>query len=579
MASQALACASTGTPGSFNAQATSRMRRGSVGHSAMCSNILGTSRTTQRCFMRRKEKRRISFTVDCAATTQKSSKSSALVVQNDRRRGDWPDILASLSSAGSKLVQNVAKSGSQASNIFASSSREALQRLVGSLMTDICGMKVDIRGDLEILGGKALVLNDVKVGEEMYVNHIFLRAQLEPLLAVLKSWRDTPVGSEAPPIFVQSITVRGVKCKAVDVHGIMRAYSIFRDAPGSISIGRLSLANVQAEMSYHDEDLGEPVESEVLYGVDGKEQMGGARSVFIRRMEFKGFASRMSLADMSASIATYCEKGGANAGKAMELEDLPPIALLREPSPGGDGDFRETYQTPPVPESKTDAMKKKLKDRGLNLLNQVKSGKGLDILPERARVWVPPAVSDQINNQLQTTVQNLAPVVQGRVAGLVAESVNYLGGAVNLGDAAVDTWRAAAGTEAMIDMGLVLALLAQGLPRWFLSREGGRLMVKMVESGVAAALLTQGNLIKIMVDKRLLERMLELGLLERVLVRGDLTKQLIHQGVLRDILELEIIDAMVKPENVPVLYQLLDGEMLEVMVSTNILSALKVHSG
>jgi len=283
-------------------------------------------------------------------------------------------------------------------------------------MTDICGMKVDIRGDLEILGGKALVLNDVKVGEEMYVNHIFLRAQLEPLLAVLKSWRDTPVGSEAPPIFVQSITVRGVKCKAVDVHGIMRAYSIFRDAPGSISIGRLSLANVQAEMSYHDEDLGEPVESEVLYGVDGKEQMGGARSVFIRRMEFKGFASRMSLADMSASIATYCEKGGANAGKAMELEDLPPIALLREPSPGGDGDFRETYQTPPVPESKTDAMKKKLKDRGLNLLNQVKSGKGLDILPERARVWVPPAVSDQINNQLQTTVQNLAPVVQGRVA-------------------------------------------------------------------------------------------------------------------------------------------------------------------
>ena len=84
--------------------------------------------------------------------------------------------------------------------------------------------------------------------------------------------------------------------------------------------------------------------------------------------------------------------------------------------------------------------------------------------------------------------------------------------------------------------------------------------------------------LQIMVDKRLLERMLELGLLERVLVRGDLTKQLIHQGVLRDILELEIIDAMVKPENVPVLYQLLDGEMLEVMVSTNILRALKVHA-
>eukprot|EP00976_Prorocentrum_cordatum_P102992 1193282-Prorocentrum_minimum.AAC.5 len=105
----------------------------------------------------------------------------------------------------------------------------------------------------------------------------------EPLLAVLNSWRDTPPGSEAPPIFVQSITVRGVKCKAVDVHGILRAYSIFNDAPGAISIGRLSLANVQAEMCYHDDKLGEPGESEVLYGVDGKEQVdltdGGAPAV------------------------------------------------------------------------------------------------------------------------------------------------------------------------------------------------------------------------------------------------------------------------------------------------------------
>eukprot|EP00976_Prorocentrum_cordatum_P076411 1182294-Prorocentrum_minimum.AAC.2 len=40
---------------------------------------------------------------------------------------------------------------------------------------------------------------------------------------------------------------------------------------------------------------------------------------------------------------------------------------------------------------------------------------------------------------------------------------------------------------------------AQGLPRWFLSRQGGRLMIKMVETGVAAALLTQGNLIKVRV--------------------------------------------------------------------------------
>jgi hypothetical protein len=52
-------------------------------------------------------------------------------------------------------------------------------------------------------------------------------------------------------------------------------------------------------------------------------------------------------------------------------------------------------------------------------------------------------------------------LVEGSIAGRLAESLQSLGTAVNLGDAAIDTWRAAAGTEALIDAGLVLALLAQ----------------------------------------------------------------------------------------------------------------------
>jgi hypothetical protein len=69
--------------------------------------------------------------------------------------------------------------------------------------------------------------------------------------------------------------------------------------------------------------------------------------------------------------------------------------------------------------------------------------------------------------------------------------------ALDLGGAGLDTLRAAAGTEAVLDTGLVLALLAQGLPRWFLSRDGASLLLKMVETGIAAELLKQGNLIKV----------------------------------------------------------------------------------
>jgi len=78
-----------------------------------------------------------------------------------------------------------------------------------------------------------------------------------------------------------------------------------------------------------------------------------------------------------------------------------------------------------------------------------------------------------------------------------------------------------------------------------------------------------------MVDTRLLERMLELNLLDSVMTRGDLTKKLISQGILRDMLELGIIEAMVKPACVPVLFQLLEGELLQVVVECNILYGIK----
>eukprot|EP00976_Prorocentrum_cordatum_P102994 1193282-Prorocentrum_minimum.AAC.7 len=83
-----------------------------------------------------------------------------------------------------------------------------------------------------------------------------------------------------------------------------------------------------------------------------------------------------------------------------------------------DAKFKGTFEPPPLHESKKEAFKRKFKANGLTLFNQVKSGKGLDILPEKARLWVPPVVTDRVNSGLQTTVQNLAPVVQGRMAEL-----------------------------------------------------------------------------------------------------------------------------------------------------------------
>lgn len=133
---------------------------------------------------------RSSFSVRCVATHKNDSRNAltnpepsdssngAVVVANRRKPKQRSELLSSLSSAGRSLLLNVIQSGSNASSALSSSSREALQKLVGGLMSDIVGMRVDIRGDLRILGGNALMLYDVKIGDEMYVKKILLRAQL-----------------------------------------------------------------------------------------------------------------------------------------------------------------------------------------------------------------------------------------------------------------------------------------------------------------------------------------------------------------------------------------------------------------
>lgn len=64
----------------------------------------------------------------------------------------------------------------------------------------------------------------------------------------------------------------------------------------------------------------------------------------------------------------------------------------------------------------------------------------------------------------------MAPILEGNFTHMIVQGATMLNSAVDLGSAGVDTFRAAAGTEAIIDAGLVLALIAQvsahGHVRW-----------------------------------------------------------------------------------------------------------------
>lgn len=87
-----------------------------------------------------------------------------------------------------RQAKRTIKSGIKSRLFVANKSSNAIKGLVSGLITDVCGVNVEIRGACRVLGN-GLLLNDMKIGTDMTVRGVFLRAQLEPLIAVLKSWQ------------------------------------------------------------------------------------------------------------------------------------------------------------------------------------------------------------------------------------------------------------------------------------------------------------------------------------------------------------------------------------------------------
>ncbi|KAK3270810.1 hypothetical protein CYMTET_20807 [Cymbomonas tetramitiformis] len=467
----------------------------------------------------RRSHRRTRYLNICAsASSSTSTASEALVtVPQEAPLEDWAGrALRTLAQGTKQLLTATAHTGAVTRRVVSEGSKDAIRSLVSGLLGEICGQSVVIEGPVRVLKD-ALTLGRVRVGEDLYVHHIVLKARLEPLLAALKSWGEIPEDEEAPPVFVNSIHVQGVTSKQTHVHGILQAYSIFRDCRGLVTIGHLKLVNLQADVAYHDAKTGQPEFDEET----GEQK---ARTLELNRMEFTNINSRQSLAQLATTI--------------------------------------HVYEEPQQTEEKILAM---LPEVGAHEKNVKK-------VVHEFQDWIPPALQRTLTTASTSTgslafVENLAPVLEGDVAGLVgrggaalfSQAASFGTSAteiVGVADAGIDVLRAAAGTELIVDTALVFALVAQGLPSWFFQNQGGKLLLKMVETGIAAALLKQGNLLKEMRFER----------------------ELIEQGVLRDVLYTGVVEAMLDEDHVPMLTKLLEGEMLQVVVDTRLLQAVRVHA-
>jgi len=128
-----------------------------------------------------------------------------------------------------------------------------------------------------------------------------------------------------------------------------------------------------------------------------------------------------------------------------------------------------------------------------------------------------------------------------------------------------------------LDVSVVSALVAAGLTdrRWV--ADGGKLMVKLVESGVGAVLLERAELLRVLAERRLITRLLDLELMDALLDRPEMTKEMFRSGVVKGALTNGVLEALLAAGKEDVVCGLLRSGMLEILMDTGLLPRMMTY--
>ena len=202
------------------------------------------------------------------------------------------------------------------------------------------------------------------------------------------------------------------------------------------------------------------------------------------------------------------------------------------------------------------------------------------------RSFVPPALMDQVDTNLrqyapeviatlnasQAVLESIGPAVLVDVAALGAKGADLARAA----DLAGITRIGSTG-EVVLDVSVVSALVAAGLTdrRWV--ADGGKLMVKLVESGVGAVLLEKAELLRVLAERRLITRLLDLELMDALLDRPEMTKEMFRSGVVKGALTNGVLEALLAAGKEDVVCGLLRSGMLEILMDTGLLPRMMTY--
>jgi hypothetical protein len=418
--------------------------------------------------------------------------------------------------------------------------------LVVDALEKITGLDVKIEGSLRLYPD-GVVIQRLHVGDGMTVEKLLVRAQVQPLLSVLDSWKSNP--ADAAELRIDAVKARGVEVRNVDFQGVRRAFNLFVRAAGPILIDRLSMYDLTLDITAHE-------------AYEGMEP--GAlcvkQTLRLSSFEFAELDSRMSASRMAGCVFKVDEGVASN----LRGDGKRNVAA-------SDGNYRNASNEAQVvgvhssssrPRRNTDPEPEPAGNR-----DPFASVRGLVAKAVMARVES--AVSPElvaIVNTGRAVFQSLAPRTVTEIGLWLTEK----SGSASL----AELGRVGRTGEAFLDAGVLASLLASGFPRRILEN-GGVLAVKLVESGLGTVLVFESaDTFKVLLEKRVIDRVLDLDLMDALLDRPELTKTMFRSGVVEGALRNGVLDSLLRRGKENVCVNMLRGSVIETLMVTGLLPAM-----
>ena len=428
------------------------------------------------------------------------------------------------------IIRETVEAGARSRVSFDRSLRDApgawSRGLVVDALEKITGLDVSIEGTMRLYPD-GVVIQRLKVGDGMTVEKLLVRAQLQPLLEVLDSWKQNP--GNVKELRIDAIRARGVVVKHMDFEGVRRAFNLYVRAPGPIVVAKLLLYDLTLDIDAHRR-----------YEGMSKSERCVPETLTLSSFEMAALDSRMPASAMAGCVARVEENGPneerlfvkdterrASGGSASTASPVSPETAARDP-------FAAARAFVPK-----------------------------EAMARIERLVTPEMVG--LANASAAIFESLAPLAAADVGLLLERS-----GSAQL----AELGRVGGTGEALLDAGVVAALLASGFPRRILA-DGGKVAVKLVESGVGSMLALEcADTLKVLIEKRMIDRVLDLDLMDALLDRPALTKAMFKSGVVKGVLSNGVLAALLRSGKERVCVSLLRGPMIETLMNTGLLPAM-----